>query len=117
MDGYCPVQLKEQKRWVAGDKRWGAIHRGRTYLFIGPQEQQKFLTSPDTFAPVMSGNDPVAALDGGQYLPGRREFGVFYEDRVFLFSGEESLQRFYQNPNRYSGEIMQARREANSNIK
>jgi protein disulfide-isomerase len=110
MEGYCPVQLKEHKRWVAGDKRWGAIHRGRTYLFIGPQEQQKFLASPDAFAPVMSGNDPVAALDGGQYVPGRREFGVFYEDRVFLFAGEESLQRFYQNPNRYAAEIVQARR-------
>jgi protein disulfide-isomerase len=110
MEGYCPVQLKEHKRWVAGDKRWGAIHRGRTYLFIGPQEQQKFLTSPDAFAPVMSGNDPVAALDGGQYLPGRREFGVFYEDRVFLFAGEESLRRFYLNPNRYAAEVVQARR-------
>jgi protein disulfide-isomerase len=110
LDGYCPVLLKEQKRWVAGDRRWGAIHRGRTYLFTGPEEQKKFLESPDTFAPVISGNDPVLALDGGQAIAGRREHGVFYENRIFLFADEASLQRFYQNPNRYAAEVVQAMR-------
>lgn len=110
LDGYCPVILKEQKRWVAGDRRWGAIHRGRTYLFTGPEEQKKFLASPDTYAPVISGNDPVLALDGGQVVSGRREHGVFYENRIYLFADEASLQRFYQNPNRYAAEIVQAMR-------
>jgi protein disulfide-isomerase len=110
LDGYCPVLLKEQKRWVAGDRRWGAIHRGRTYLFTGPDEQKKFLESPDTFAPVISGNDPVLAMDGGQAVSGRREHGVFYENRIYLFADEASLQRFYQNPNRYAAEVVQAMR-------
>jgi protein disulfide-isomerase len=110
LDGYCPVLLKEQKRWVAGDRRWGAIHRGRTYLFTGPDEQKKFLESPDTYAPVISGNDPVLAMDGGQAVSGRREHGVFYENRIYLFADEASLQRFYQNPNRYAAEVVQAMR-------
>lgn len=110
LDGYCTVQLKEHKRWVTGDRRWGAIHRGRTYLFTGPEEQKKFLESPDAFAPVISGNDPVVALDQGQAVPGKREHGVFYENRVYLFADESSLQRFYQNPNRYAAEVIQAMR-------
>ncbi|MEX0711052.1 MAG: thioredoxin family protein, partial [Pirellulales bacterium] len=33
LDGYCPVTLGEKRVWQIGDVRWGAIHRGRTYLF------------------------------------------------------------------------------------
>ena len=110
LDGYCTVMLKEQKRWIAGDRRWGAVHRGRTYLFTGPDEQKKFLESPDTYAPVMSGNDPVLALDNAQSVPGKREHGVFFENRVYLFSQEASLARFYQNPGRYAAEVIQAMR-------
>ena len=37
MDGYCPVHLTESQQWQRGDVRWGAIHRGRTYLFVSQQ--------------------------------------------------------------------------------
>jgi thioredoxin-like negative regulator of GroEL/YHS domain-containing protein len=110
IDGYCCVQLKEQKRWTMGDRRWGAVHRGRTYLFTGAEEQKRFLANPDFYSPVIAGNDPVLALDQGQSVAGRREHGVFYENRIYLFADEASLQRFYQNPNRYAAEVVQAMR-------
>ena len=110
LDGFCPVQLSEHHRWIAGDRRWGAIHMGRTYLFTGPDEQKRFLANPDRYSPVASGHDPVLAMDQRQLVPGRREHGVFYEGRVFLFSSEESLERFSQAPNRYAAEISQAMR-------
>ena len=110
LDGNCPVQLIEQKRWVRGDVRFGAVHRGRTYLFTGVEEQNRFLANPDAFSPVISGNDPVLALDHAQEVAGRREHGVFFNNQIYLFSGEASLQRFNQNPNRYAGQVMQAMR-------
>jgi protein disulfide-isomerase len=110
LDGYCTVRLKEAKNWVPGDRRFGAVHRGRTYLFTGPEEQQKFLAAPDFYAPVISGNDPVLAMDSGQAVPGKRTHGVFYDNRIFLFADETTLQRFYQNPNRYAAEVVQAMR-------
>ncbi|MDA8041990.1 MAG: thioredoxin family protein, partial [Pirellulales bacterium] len=33
LEGYCPVALMETGSWVEGQARWGARHRGRTYLF------------------------------------------------------------------------------------
>ncbi len=110
MEGYCPVTLVNQKRWVQGDSRWGAVHRGRTYLFTGPEEQKHFLASPDSFSPVMSGNDPVMAADQRQVVPGTRTHGVFYGNRIYLFSSEASLQQFNQNPRRYAAESLQAMR-------
>jgi YHS domain-containing protein/thiol-disulfide isomerase/thioredoxin len=109
LDGFCPVSLSEKHVWVTGDLRFGMQHHGRTYLFAGPEEQQKFLANPDRFSPVMSGDDPVLALDQGQHVAGSRMYGVSYADHVYLFTSEQTLQVFQQNPKRYAAEAVQAR--------
>ena len=109
LDGYCPVRLAEHERWVPGDPRWGLIHRGRTYLFAGPEERDRFDADPDRFAPVLSGNDLVLLAEEGRIVPGRREHGAWFEGqlegrfekRVYLFSSEDSLRRFDADPYRY----------------
>ncbi len=90
LDGFCPVTLAEQKKWVRGDVRYGVEHRGRTYLFCTPENQKKFFESPDGYSPVMCGMDPVLQLEARQTAPGRRELGVFYQNRVYLFATSES---------------------------
>ncbi len=112
LEGYCPVELVEHKRWVKGDPRWGAIHNGRTYLFAGPEQQQRFLPNGDAYSPVMSGNDPVAAIDHNQEVQGKRKFGVFYNRRIYLFADPASKDLFSRSPERYSIESLQARRAA-----
>jgi protein disulfide-isomerase len=116
LEGFCPVQLthamkqaEPNRRWTRGDVRWGAIHRGRLYLFAGSNEQAAFLADPDRFAPVCSGDDPVLALDQGRQVPGKREFGVLYNGRFYLFAGESTLNQFAKNPERYTAEAIQAR--------
>jgi thioredoxin-like negative regulator of GroEL/YHS domain-containing protein len=101
MDGYCPVHLTESQQWQRGDARWGAIHRGRTYLFVSQACQQKFLASPDRYSPVLEGHDPVVAVEENKLVAGKREFGVFYEGRVYLFAAEATLDRFSTSPERY----------------
>lgn len=110
LDGYCAVSLVAKKKWLAGDTRWGAIHRGRTYLFAGQSEQQAFLAAPDRYAPVMNGIDPVLAFDRQQELTGKREFGAFFENRIYLFSSESSYRQFKSNPARYVAATRQASR-------
>ncbi len=103
LDGYCPVRLLEQKNsWQRGDARWGAIHRGRTYLFAGQDEQGRFLSDPDRYAPIISGNDIVIATEQGQAVAGKREHGLFFGERIHLFSCEETLAKFSQNPAVYT---------------
>jgi YHS domain-containing protein/thiol-disulfide isomerase/thioredoxin len=98
LDEFCPVSLCEKQKWVKGDPRWGMIHRGRTYLFAGPEEQRRFYANPDRYAPVVSGSDVVLAAELGRIVPGTRQHGVFYQGRVYLFSSEASLQKFSLNP-------------------
>ncbi|MEX0978329.1 MAG: hypothetical protein WDZ48_05740, partial [Pirellulales bacterium] len=109
LDGNCPVTLIERKRWVVGHPAYGVVHRGRTYLFLGPQEKDKFLADPDRYSPVLSGVDPVLALDNRTAVPGRREFGVFGADgRVYLFADDASRARFEQNERHYATQALQA---------
>jgi thiol-disulfide isomerase/thioredoxin/YHS domain-containing protein len=101
LDGYCPVRLTEKSQWTTGNPAWGAIHRGRTYLFVGAEEQRRFLADPDRYAPVCSGADVVLAVDQGRTQSGEREHGLFFRGRIYLFQNEESLERFAKNPNFY----------------
>ena len=108
LDGRCPVSLVEQHQWRAGDPRFGAVHRGRTYLFAGPQEQQRFLATPDQYSPAISGGDAVAATEQGAMVPGRREHGVFFGSQIYLFSSEANLKRFWAQPDHYAAAAQRA---------
>jgi YHS domain-containing protein len=116
LEGYCPVTLVESRSlpsgdpWQVGDPNVGAIHRGMLYLFTNTANQQKFMANPDHYSPVLRGHDPVLALDKNQAVPGRREFGVFCEGRIYLFSSEATLEHFARNSKRYSADILQAMR-------
>jgi thiol-disulfide isomerase/thioredoxin/YHS domain-containing protein len=112
LDGYCPVNLVEKQQWVLGDKRWGANHQGRTYLFTGPEEQRRFLANYDRFAPVASGLDIVLAAEERKTVPGMREHGVIFKDRIYLFASEATLQKFSANPIYYLDQIQAAPRQA-----
>ena len=112
LDGFCPVSLEKtmrldaQPKWVPGDPRWGLRHEGRTYLFAGPDEQQAFFSNPNFYAPVLSGNDVVLEVEQGRHVPGLREFGARWRDRVYLFSCRESYDKFQANPTFYENEAL-----------
>ena len=95
------MQLVENSRWQPGKKAWGAIHRGRTYLFAGPEEQRRFLANPDRYAPVSSGDDVVLLLEQGRSVSGYREHGLQFDGHVYLFAGEGTLEKFRSNPRYY----------------
>jgi thiol-disulfide isomerase/thioredoxin/YHS domain-containing protein len=121
LDGYCVVSLVEQlstasaqPKWTAGDPRWGAVHRGQTYLFAGPAEQQKFLANPDYYTPILSGYDPVAFIEAGQLVEGRRAHGFIHEGKIYMFASEDSLQRFWGARDMYIARVQQAM-HANAN--
>jgi len=106
MEGFCPVTVVERGAWVEGRPQWGARHRGRTYLFAGPEQQQAFLADPDRYAPALSGDDPVLAFQSGRSEPGRRAYGVTYQSRMYLFSSPETRAAFSADPDRYTSRVL-----------
>ncbi len=92
---------------MKGDSRYGVIHRGRTYLFAGPEEAKRFFADPDRYAPVLSGIDVVVAVEENRQVPGTRQYGAWYEGRMYLFSSEASYRKFDQDPARYAAAAVQ----------
>lgn len=113
LDGFCPVALLDdvnqgQGKWTLGDRRWGVVHRGVTYLFSGPEQARRFYADPDRYAPVLSGNDIVLSVEEGRLVPGRREHGLTCGQRIYLFSSEASLAKFCENPDYYIRQVQPA---------
>jgi protein disulfide-isomerase len=107
-EGFCPVTLKTSHKWVAGNPQFGAIHRGRTFLFTGDAQRQQFLANPDAYSPVFSGMDPVLILDQQQAVEGSRRYGYEYRGAFYLFHNQETMARFANDPDRYSAQARQA---------
>jgi len=107
-DGYCPVSMRNNWKWVPGDPRWGIVHRGRTYWFAGQTEQQQFWADPDRYSPALSGMDPVMAIDHQQQVAGKREHSIDYDSLFYMFSSEATLAQFTANPERYAVGVRQA---------
>lgn len=94
--------MKKDWRWAKGDTRYGAIHRGRTYLFTTAEAQKEFLANPEKYSPVLEGADPVVAIDQKQTVNGARDFAVEYKDRFYFFSSQQTLEKFWTNPEGYA---------------
>jgi protein disulfide-isomerase len=114
LEGYCPVTLLESRKWHKSDPQFGAIHRGRTYLFRTAAEQTKFLAAPDRYSPVLSGFDPVVFAQRGEQVEGKRSYGLTYNRQIYLFADEASLKAFEQSPQAYATAAHTAMMQAES---
>jgi YHS domain-containing protein len=117
LEGYCPVTLAEKQVWTEGRPQYGARHRGRTYLFAGPEQQRAFLADPDRYAPALSGDDPVLAFEQGKSMPGQRRYGVVCQSRMFLFATPETRDAFAANPEKYAGRVAMAEQRATASTR
>ena len=101
LDGFCPVSLLNTEEWVKGKECWSVLHHGVTYYLSSPEMVQQFLSNPEKYAPVMDGNDPVARKDTRANVTGTTDFCVVYEGQLYMFSSEENMKKFFDNPAQY----------------
>ncbi len=107
MEGFCPVTLFEKEEWASGDRQWGAVHMGQTYLFSSETAQKQFLANPDRYAPVLAGFDVVRFFGERKMVPGSREFGQKFKNRIYLFSDQASFDAFFNDADRYDRLVTQ----------
>jgi len=112
LQGNCPVTIADALKWTKGDPQFGAVHRGKTYLFASAAEQQKFLAAPDKYSPVLGGNDPVVMFHEGRYIAGTPALGAMYKKRMYLFSTPAAKTEFEANPTKYEQAVSVAETQA-----
>lgn len=119
LSGKCPVTLLSEGRWADGDPEFGIVHRKRTYIFASAEKLALFRSNPDKYSPILAGYDPVVYHDEGKLVEGIVENGVFMgktpEQKVILFSNDETRAKFQSQPKMYLETIRIATMNARKN--
>lgn len=102
MAGFCPVTLAESESWQPGQPDLTCKHRGQLFRFVDHRALESFVASPDLYAPVLAGYDVVAFGQYGELVEGRPEFGLWLDQRVYLFASEQTRDRFQTEPQAYT---------------
>ena len=98
LKGYSPVSLIDGKVWVKGSAAFSWYADGVTYHLADAEELSKFRADPAKYAPQLSGFDPHLLSTTGRAVPGRPQFGAFYEDRLYLHATDANRRAFIADP-------------------
>lgn len=104
MQGFCPVTVINEDKWVEGKAEFGVIHLGKLYLFTSEQAMKTFLADPVPYTPVLNEIDVVRFFEERKIVPGKREWGLkdpIY-NRMFFFADEAAMNHFYNEYERYT---------------
>jgi thiol-disulfide isomerase/thioredoxin/YHS domain-containing protein len=101
LDGYSPVTLGRDRKWVKGNPAHTAEFKGIKYWMVNAEEVTAFNTYAERYAPRLLGCDPVILWKSDRALPGNTQFGAYYAGELYLFVSAESRAEFKLRPDRY----------------
>lgn len=103
LDGFSPVSLLKEKKWVKGTEEFAVQHEGQWYLLLSDDEVKTFQAKPENYIPQFMGCDPVLLWESSQVpaVRGMTRFAAFYDDQLYLFVNKENRDRFKETPDRY----------------
>jgi protein disulfide-isomerase len=114
MQGFCPVTVINEDKWVEGKPEFGVIHLGKLYLFTTEEKMNNFLADPLPFTPVLNEIDVVRFFEERKIVPGKREWGLkdpIY-NRMFFFADEAAMNHFYNEYERYTDAAIEVMNQA-----
>ena len=102
LEGFCPVRLIRDRKWVTGKEELEDSYRGVTYHFSSEEELAVFRDDPSKFTPQNLGCDPVVLYGDQQAVAGDIRFGAFFDSKLFLFDSKANRTAFKENPLKFS---------------
>lgn len=102
LEGFCPVMLCKEERWVSGNPAYCTLYQGHIFRFSSLEALMTFAQNPANYTPVAMGEDVVLRIDRNRRVNGDRKFGAWFEGRVFLFSSQETMNAFAAKPAYYT---------------
>lgn len=102
LDGACPVCLVKSDKIVPGKLEYASVYDGQRYLFPGPDQQRMFDAEPAAFIPAMRGKCTVCKIEKNKDVPGKAEYHLTHNGRLYLFPSQKQLTMFKANPSRYA---------------
>lgn len=97
-DGHCLVTAVESREIIDGSPRHQTKYRGHVLHFSSEEAKQAFLAQPNDYWPLFDGICSVAMLNDEERMMGKLEYAAFFRKRLWLFSSEENLKQFLEDP-------------------
>lgn len=101
LDGFSPVSLTKNRKWIRGSAEFTWDYQGVTYQLANRAELIEFRKAPASYAPRILGCDPVLLFQSDRAIPGRTQYGAFYDDELYLFTSAENRKTFKANPQKF----------------
>ena len=108
LGGYCPIQLRENSRWVAGNPNFQTSYQGQVFHFSSNAARKRFEASPDKYAPAQKGKDVVLTVEENRTVSGSVSHSAVWHGRLYLFSTSATLAKFQEDPARYANDSRHA---------
>ena len=102
LEGFCPVTLCSEERWVSGNPAYCTLYQGHIFRFASLEAIATFARNPANYMPIAMGEDIVFMVERNKRVNGNRKFGAWFQGRVFLFSSQETLDTFAARPEYYT---------------
>jgi YHS domain-containing protein len=102
MEGYCPVCLKDMKKWVRGNPAYQAVYDGHVYSFMSDAQKNAFLADPLRYVPVLGGDCVTCLAKMSQRMPGNIRHAAYHRGRLYLFAGKDQKQMFLKDAAMYA---------------
>ena len=102
LGGACPVCLVKMDKVVPGKPEYASVYDGQRYLFPSPEQQRMFDARPAAFIPAMHGKCTVCKVEKKKDVPGKAEYHLTHNGRLYLFPSQKQLNMFKANPDRYA---------------
>lgn len=102
MKGFCPVELKNNRKLVNASPLFQSDYLSKTYSFSSAEAKAEFDSSPERFAPAYAGNDIVRLASGEVDVEGSLDHAVWYRGQLFLFSSSDSRDTFSSSPGKFA---------------
>ena len=97
-EGHCLVAAVVNREIVDGSPRHQTKYRGHVLHFSTEEAKQEFLAHPNEYWPLFDGICSVTMLNDEERALGKLEYAAFFRKRLWLFSSEENLKQFLEDP-------------------
>ena len=104
-DGTCIVSAVESREIVMGSPRYRVDFQGHVLCFSTEENKQMFLEQPADYWPVLDGMCAITLLNDDDEVPGKLEYAAFFRKRLWVFSSEEKMKEFLEDPAEVAEEI------------
>lgn len=100
LDGYCPVSLSTESRWVRGATEYQRV----IYSLSTAAHLKMFMANPDKYISYLHGCAPVELENDNRIQLGAIELGASYRKRIYFFASENNRAAFLKTPEKFSAD-------------